>query len=148
VPPRKKRIRVVFDTNVMLRWELRRTSTSANARVYLLWRDERRVQLVVSDELEQEYVEIFERLGVGPERLARLVGRLETSGTVTRVSLGKRFADCRDPDDNLLLATAAAGEARFLVTNDQDLLEIDAERQKAYPFTIVTPAELLARLED
>lgn len=103
---------------------------------------------MVSDELEQEVVEIFERLGVGPERLARLVGRLETSGAVTRVNLGKRFADCRDPDDNLLLATAAAGEARFLVTNDRDLLEIDAERQKTYPFTIVTPAELLAHLED
>jgi putative PIN family toxin of toxin-antitoxin system len=87
-------------------------------------------------------------LGVGAERLARLVKRLSTSGTVTRVNLGKRFTDCRDPDDNLLLATAAAGDARFLVTNDRDLLEIDAESRKAYSFAIVTPAELLTHLED
>ncbi len=30
----------------------------------------------------------------------------------------------RDPDDNLLLATAAAGNAEFLISNDKDILEI------------------------
>lgn len=32
----------------------------------------------------------------------------------------------RDPDDNVVLATAITGRAKFLVTNDRDLLELSA----------------------
>jgi len=50
---------------------------------------------------------------------------------------------CRDPHDDMFLAVAAAGEAQFLVTGDQDLLVL-----KQYCQTqIVTLAELFSLVD-
>jgi putative PIN family toxin of toxin-antitoxin system len=49
---------------------------------------------------------------------------------------------CRDPDDDYLLGCAAAGNANYLVTGDQDLLVIGSYRGVA----IVTAREFLALL--
>ena len=49
---------------------------------------------------------------------------------------------CRDPDDDKVLETAAAGRANWLVTGDRDLLEL-------HPFgevAIVTPQSFLERV--
>ena len=48
----------------------------------------------------------------------------------------------RDPDDDIILATAVAGAADFLVTGDKDLLVLRSYRGIA----IITPSECLARL--
>ena len=69
------------------------------------------------------------------------------SPTVTRINLGKRFLVSRDPDDDMLLATAHTGRARYLVTNDRDLLEILSKERRGFRFEIVRPAELLRLLE-
>ena len=55
---------------------------------------------------------------------------------------------CLDPDDNLVLATAIAGKAEYVVTNDRDLLDIPASVRKKFRFSIVTPAQLLIELEE
>ena len=68
--------------------------------------------------------------------------------TVTHVTLGARPKISRDPDDNIVLATARSGKARFLVTNDHDLLDIPASEQARLRLLIVTPADLLARLRE
>jgi predicted nucleic acid-binding protein len=47
-----------------------------------------------------------------------------------------------------MLATAAAGRAQYLVTNDRDLLDISDSAQKKFKFAIVTPGQLLTRLEE
>ena len=48
----------------------------------------------------------------------------------------------RDPDDDMVLATALAASADFIVTGDADLLNL-----KSYQgIPIVTPAEAMARL--
>ena len=62
-------------------------------------------------------------------------------------SLGRRFPLSRDPEDDILLATAHAGRARYLVTNDRDLLEIPAKERRGFRFDIVKPVELLRLLE-
>jgi len=51
----------------------------------------------------------------------------------------------RDPDDDHLLAYAAAGRADFLVTGDKDQLVLAGD---PFPFRIVSPAEFLAVLEE
>lgn len=48
----------------------------------------------------------------------------------------------RDPDDDVILATAIAAQADLLVTGDKDLLVLREFQQ----IPIVTPAECLARL--
>jgi putative PIN family toxin of toxin-antitoxin system len=138
---------VVLDTNVVIGQALSPARRSANARVYDLWLIERRLEIIVSPPLIAEYMEVLGRLGTTPKRLARLQGQLLTSPAVTRTNLGKRFTISRDPDDDILLATAHAGRARYLVTNDRDLLEIPAAERRRFRFEIVKPAQLLRLLE-
>ena len=67
---------------------------------------------------------------------------------MTHVSLGSRPQLSRDPDDDMMIATARSGKAKFLVTNDHDLLDIPATEQTRMRLAIVTPNELLVRLRD
>jgi predicted nucleic acid-binding protein len=39
-----------------------------------------------------------------------------------------------------------AGRAKFLVTNDRDLLEIDQSEKRKFRFEIITPAKFLSWL--
>jgi putative PIN family toxin of toxin-antitoxin system len=146
VPPRKERLTVVLDTNVILGFYLSRSAHSANARVFRLWRDQRTLQLVVCDALVSEYLEVLQRLQVAERKLQRFAQRLRQRETVSHVRLGPRFNLSRDPDDNLLFATAIAGKVRFLVTNDRDLLDIPDILRGKFVFQIVKPQELLAQL--
>jgi putative PIN family toxin of toxin-antitoxin system len=120
---------------------------SPNTRVVRLWRDERSIQLIVSDEVAEEYLDVLRRLHAGEPRIQRFAERLQRRETVTRANLGSCPTDSRDPDDNVMLATAVAGKARFVVTNDRDLLEIPHVARRRFRFAIVTPVELLERVE-
>jgi len=44
------------------------------------------------------------------------------------------------------LATAAAGRAAYLITNDRDLLELPASLRRTLKFRIVTPRQFLETL--
>ena len=147
MPPRKDRLAVVLDTNVIISRFLNRRRLSANVRVYNLWSIERRLQLIVSPPVINEYLETIERVIDEPHLIPLFRARLQRSPTVTRINLGKRFAVSRDVDDDVLLATAHTGRARYLVTNDRDLLEIPAERRRGFRFEIVKPVELLRLIE-
>jgi putative PIN family toxin of toxin-antitoxin system len=148
VPRRRERIRVVLDTNVVLGFYLSRSLGSPNSQVIRLWRDHRKLQLIVSEDVVAEYLDVLRRLDVPEERVLRFAERLETRATVTRVNLGRRLTESRDPDDNVVLSTAATGRAGFLVTNDRDLLDIPAEDRRRFRFEIVTPWEFLAAIEE
>ena len=45
-----------------------------------------------------------------------------------------------------MLDTAQAGHAKFLITNDRDLLEISGEAKRKFSFKIVKPMEFLSLL--
>jgi putative PIN family toxin of toxin-antitoxin system len=141
--PRKSRVAVVFDTNIIVGQLLAKTRRSANARVYDLWLVKRQLQLIVSEPIVTEYLELLERIGVKTENIARFHERLLNSPIVTQTNLGKRFNDSRDSDDNVMLDTAQTGRAKFLVTNDRDLLEISDEAKRKFSFQIVKPTEFL-----
>ena len=70
MPSRKRRIPVVFDTNVIVGFYLSRNRSSANQQAFRLWRDQRQLQLIVSDDVVREYLEVLLRLNV-PEVLIR-----------------------------------------------------------------------------
>ena len=109
---RKRRVRVVLDTNVFVRALLSRSKSSANQRVLRIWLLERQLQLIVSAELMDEYLEIFsEVLGMSDDLIAEWRLRFTDDGRSTLVNLGTRYRLSRDPDDNMVLATAAAGDA-------------------------------------
>lgn len=147
MPRRKERLPVVLDTNVVVGFFTSHTRRSDNARIFDAWLVARRLQLIVSPPITDEYLELLNRIGIEPARIMRFRQRLFTLPTVTRINLGKRFRLSRDADDDILLATAHAGGARYLVTNDRDLLEITAEERRGFRFEIVKPVALLRLLE-
>ena len=49
----------------------------------------------------------------------------------------------RDPNDNMFIATALSAKAKFLITNDLDLLEIDDSDKERLKFEIITPRGFL-----
>lgn len=136
----------MLDTNVIVGFFTSRTRRSDNARVFDAWLVSRQLQLVVSPPLVSEYLELLERIGIEAARARAFRQRLQMLPTVTRVNLGKRFPVSRDPDDDMLLATAHAGRALYLVTNDRDLLELPDEARQPFRFEIVRPSQLLRAL--
>ena len=147
MPPRRERVPVVLDTNVLIAYYLSTSGRSVSRRIFHLWRDVWRLQLIVSREVEDEYVEVLRRVNVAENRLRRFRRRLEQRGTVTHVRLGARPAASADPDDNVILATALVGRAQYLITNDPDLLDIAPEEKRRYRFSILTPAAFLDELQ-
>ena len=143
MPTRKERIAVVFDTNILIANYLGKNLKSAVKKIFALWRIQRKLQLIVSNETVAEYLEILERLNIPSKRIKAFSERIEKRLTVTKVSLGKIPIESRDVDDNLMLATALVGKADFLITNDKDLLDIAQADKKKFKFRIVTPVEFL-----
>jgi putative PIN family toxin of toxin-antitoxin system len=101
--------------------------------------------LIVSAEVLAEYYEIFDEvIGMSPKLLCRWQRRFESDSRMTVVRLGRRYTESRDPDDNVFLATALAGKADYLITNDRDLLELPIEFKRTLRFAIVTPQQFLS----
>lgn len=143
---RKDRIVVLLDTNVVVRAITNSSGKSASARVWELWL-RRRLQLVVSPAVVDEYAEILERLGVASARVERFIERLNERETVTHVNLGRRLRLTRDPEDEFILSTADTARADYLITLDRDLLEMPWAERRRLRFEIGTPAEFLRLIE-
>jgi putative PIN family toxin of toxin-antitoxin system len=144
---RKQRIPVVFDTNVFVRALKTRSTGSPNRKLVRLWLIEKRLQLIVSAELVEEYLGVFrDILRMDDSLIDAWRNRFEYDSRSTLVNLGRRFSESRDPDDNLLLATAAAGKVTFLVTNDKDLLDLPREFLRTLRFDVLPPQRCLHRL--
>ena len=139
---RRRRVPTVLDTNVLVAAFLSRNPKSANAAVYRMW-TERRLQLILSDEIEAEYLEVLAEVGASTAHLGSLAQRLATRATVTRVRPARSIPLSRDASDNMFLAAAATGNTRFLVTNDNDLLQIPPARMRYLRFRIVPPRDFL-----
>lgn len=106
------------------------------------------MQLVVSSEVIAEYLEIFgEVLGLSSDTLEAWRKRFEEDKRTSLVSLGKRYDASRDPDDNVMLATALAGKADYLITNDKDLLDLPDKFKKSVSFTICSPSAFLRQTQ-
>jgi putative PIN family toxin of toxin-antitoxin system len=142
---RKDRIPVVFDTNLFVARMLRRNKTSINQRVFDLWIVRRRLQLIISHPILDEYLGVLEMLGASPQKLTSLKNYLLTAKTVTIIDPGKRFYLSRDPDDNKFLDAAHAGKAAFLVTRDNDLLDIPKADLQGLRFQNCQPGRSIAR---
>jgi putative PIN family toxin of toxin-antitoxin system len=124
-----------LDTNVFVRAFKARTSSNVNQQIVRLWLIERRLQLVVCEELIDEYLGVFAAvLEMDQETLQGWNDRFLEDRRTTIVGLGRRFSDSRDPDDNLLLATAASGRADSLITNDRDLLDLPTDVHRRLSF--------------
>ena len=79
------------------------------------------------------YASIQER-----QQFLRLLG-----GLARVVPIQHRIQVCRDPKDDMLLHVALNGEARYLITGDQDLLVLAASFAQSHGLAILSPADYL-----
>jgi uncharacterized protein len=132
---------VVFDTKVIVEAIFWPRST---ARRTLTGLARRRFKTAVNAGILQEYsaitAEVRARLFPAAQPSGALAWIASKSIRVEPMPLSGKLN--RDPDDNLFVATAAAGQAAFLVTQDRDLLVLE----KPFGVAIVTPVELLRQL--
>jgi putative PIN family toxin of toxin-antitoxin system len=122
-----------------------RSSRSTNVSVVRRWLVSRDLQLIVSAEIMTEYFEVLERLGIEERRIENFRRQLNQRPTVTLVTPGPQPTESSDPDDNVILAAAVAGRAKFLITNDRHLLDIPDEQKRKFRFQILTPKQFLAQ---
>lgn len=150
MPRRKERLRVVLDTNVVIRHFIshhRQIKLNFNRRVFELWFIKGELQLIVSEEVVREFLTAMSLVLEVKENFLKKWDRYFRKHRAEVVSLGRRFTFSRDPKDNLFLAVAASGKADFLVTNDRDLLEIFEADRRRLKFKLVTPEQFLSYWE-
>ena len=134
--------RVVFDTNVLISALLIKDSTSYRAFAAA----EQSRALVTSTELLAELAKVLERQKFDRyiDRWTRLrfIARVQAAAAAIVPDPDVRVA--RDPKDDVVLATAKAGQAAYLVTGDDDLLSLASFAGTA----IVRPADFLRQFAE
>ncbi len=138
----------VLDTNVWVGNFLSRSPKIFNRRIVRLWLIERRLKLAISNEIEAEYLRIFQEvLQFDNQQIAVWRKRFNNRQTVKRVRLKVKTPISRDPKDDIFIHTALISKSDFLVTNDFDLLEISETEKQKLKFQTVTPQTFLEQLE-
>jgi hypothetical protein len=129
---------VVFDTNVIVEAIFWPRSTARRALTGLA---KRRFQTVINSSVMEEYAavtaQVREKVFPGTQPSGALAWIAAKSVHAEPAPLSRKLS--RDPDDNLFVATAVAARAKFLVSQDRDLLVL----QKPYGVAIVTPVQLV-----
>jgi hypothetical protein len=117
-------MRMVVDTNLMIR-ALR---SPGPARQFFKLAPLSHA-LIYNDEqiLELRDVAARPRLNIATESVNEFVERLHRYGDAVESDL-EATGDCRDPNDDYVLAMALAGSAEIILTEDQDLLVLDPWR--------------------
>jgi putative PIN family toxin of toxin-antitoxin system len=132
---------VVFDTNVIVEAIFWPRSTARRA---LMGLAKRRFQTVINSSVMEEYAVITAQIR------EKLFPDTQPSGALAWIAAKSIYAEpaplsgklSRDSDDNLFIATALAGRAKLVVSQDRDLLVLE----KPYGVAIVTPVQLVRLL--
>jgi putative PIN family toxin of toxin-antitoxin system len=135
--------RVVLDTVVFVRALINPHSRSGR----LLSDYAERYVLLISKPTAEEILEVIQR----PELKRKFshLGRLNTRRVIDLVAqaqfveIGLVPPVVRDPEDDIIVATAIAGQANFIVSEDNDLLDL----KQVAGIPIIDTQTFLARLE-
>ncbi|HSB20288.1 MAG TPA: putative toxin-antitoxin system toxin component, PIN family [Anaeromyxobacteraceae bacterium] len=136
----------MLDTSVVVA-ALTTPNPRSASRVVLVAAAAGAVELVITDELEAEYLRAVEYPSV--VRYAAKVDRQAFVAAVVAVAERVTAEEARgavpsDPEDDKVLAAAFAGRAGFVVTLDRDLLRLGEVRG----VQVVTPGDFLASCAD
>ena len=120
---KKRSKRVIIDTNLWIRFLISRDYSVIDR---LLFEEE--IQLIFSDELLGEFIEVAQRPKFRRffplEELSELVGMIEEVAEFVDVTTDN-ITLCRDGKDNFLLCLARDASADYLITEDNDLLVLN-----------------------
>ena len=131
------RLRLVFDTNVIVSADLFEDSVPGQALSLALDLG----TLLLSEALIEELRAVlsrprFDRYATRAEREEFLRDLIHEAATI---AITQQIQACRDANDDKILELAVNGEAEYIVTGDDDLLVMNPFRG----INIVTPAEFL-----
>ena len=131
------RLRLVFDTNVIVSADLFEDSVPGQALSLALDLG----MLLLSEALIEELRAVlsrprFDRYATRTEREEFLRDLIREAATI---AITQQIQACRDPDDDKILELAVNGDADYILTGDDDLLVMNRFRG----IDIVTPAVFL-----
>lgn len=132
-------IKAVLDTNALISgliWE------GTPKKCLDKYRFDNSYQLIFSPELVHEFrVKLLDKFHLGPKVVSQWVKAIREYAIQVLPSYTTRI--CRDVKDNMILDTAIAGRANFIVTGDKDLLTLG----KFQKVEIVSPKSFLTILQ-
>jgi len=149
---------VVFDANIFLQALVSEGGPAVRCLEYF---DQGKIHIAVSRATLAEVADVLTRShlrvkysSLTDERVAQLLGRLRYKGIYVRKA-PHRFFYSRDPNDEPYLNLAIEVEADYLISRDNDLLDLmkweqeeGREFQQRFRFLkIVTPVEFLKVME-
>lgn len=149
----------VFDCNVHLQAAAREKSVAAEC---LRLVEKGLIRLYVSEEILAEVEDVLNRPEIRKhfqtltdEIVEAFLLRLRNSARIVR-RVPKKFNYSRDPDDEPYINLAAEIEADYLVSRDNDLLDLMTDytleakefRQKFRPLRVIEPLEFLKEMRD
>jgi len=152
------RPRVVFDCMIYLQAAANESSPAA---ALLRMMDDSIISLFVSNDILDEVRDVLSRPKIRQknpritdERVDALLTRLAEQGTLLE-SVPKHFSYERDPKDEKYINLAVAADAAYLVSRDNDLLDLMREdlvgskdfRQQFPTLTILNPVAFLRQIE-
>jgi len=132
-------MRLVLDTNTVISALL---FTGTASRLVALWQSGR-ITVLVSKAILEEYLRVlaYPKFDLGEQDIEALIQE-QLLPFVETVRVRRHLAVVRrDPEDNKFLECAVAGRAKYLVTGDQDLRQLETYRG----ITILTVGEFLQR---
>ena len=128
--------RIIIDTNLWISFLITKDFSGLDEFIF-----SGRYQLVFSEELINEFIEVSKRLKFRRYfsllDLEKLIESIETYAIF--ITVKTNITLCRDNKDNFLLSLSVDGNADFLLTGDKDLLIL----QKVENTTIITITEFL-----
>lgn len=137
-------MRAVVDTNILIRALIKPRGTVGPVLTHLA---EGKYVIVYSEPLLDELIaklvlpRIRIKYAIDDQTVETTVALLALRGELVHPT--RRVQVCRDPQDDMLIEAALAGNAEYLVTGDEDLLVL----KKYETVRIVTPRVFLAALQ-
>lgn len=153
----KSLVEAVFDCNVHLQVAAREKSVEAEC---LRFVEKGFIRLYVSDEILVEVEDVLNRpeirahfQSLTDEIVEAFLLRLRRNSVLVR-RVPKKFNYSRDPDDEPYINLAAEAKADYLVSRDNDLLDLMTDytpeakefRQRFRPLRVIEPLEFLKEM--
>jgi len=141
-------MRAVVDTNELLRM----AAALDRSQMFTAWMN-RRFELVMSDALFSEFQQVcarpFARRMLRVVYLRRFVESLRDRSIWVVPADDPDMPHCRDAKDDMVIATAIATRADFIVTNDGDLHELPlaVRLRDEYGIRVVWPQEFMKAIQ-
>jgi putative PIN family toxin of toxin-antitoxin system len=129
-------VRVVIDTNAFVSAVLFDGPTSG---LLTLWQ-RRKMLVVLSPDILDEYLRVltYPKFKLTKREIGSVLNR-ELLPYAVQIKPKARINAAVDPDDNKFIEAAVSGKAKFLISGDRDLLEVERVRN----VQIISPSEFL-----